>query len=63
MADWIRAARLHAPKGEADDFYRGWDAGLRRLMAEVFTDGSLELRSFDALPPSVDAMNRKPRAR
>ena len=63
MAEWIRAARLHAPKGETDDFYCGWGAGLRRLMAEVVTEGSLELRSFDALPPSAEAMNRKPRAR
>ena len=63
MADFIRAARLHPLKSETDDFYRGWNAGLRRLMAEVFTGGSTELRGFDALSPSKLEMNRKPRAR
>lgn len=63
LADWVRGARLHAPKGESDEFYRGWDAGLRRLMLDLFLEGSLELHSFDTLPPSKDSMNRKPRAR
>lgn len=63
MVDWIRGVRLHTPKAMSDDFFDGRGAGLRKLTAKLLPEGSLELKSFDALPPSQRAMNRKPRVR